>query len=299
MMGFFDKFRRKKQGNDNTTQNQQRQTKPTAATSQPSAFGYDTGAESAVQVQSDLPEETTMLLGFALLNSEAFDAARVIQIMHDHWGITIADLQSDDNMVFELAGMNVAIAHMPAVIPNREVEENCKYNVLWPEAEQVVATHQSHVIITVMGITDVLLGHALFTQLTSSVLQLDNAIAYYAPPMVMSAEAYVESAEILKDQELPVQLWVFLGLYKTEDGSGSGAYTVGLKNFGKDELEIIDSKQSIEDVFEFMMNIISYVVGSNVVLQDGETLGYSEEQRLSLTKSPAVAMEGESMKIGF
>ncbi|WP_411347964.1 DUF4261 domain-containing protein [Paenibacillus sp. WLX2291] len=298
-MGFFDKFRRKKQEAESTAQQQQRQTEPTTASSQPSAFGYDTEAASAVQVQSYLPEPATMLLGFALLNDDTFDATQLVEIMREQWGITIADLQPDDNMVFELGGMNVAIAHMPGPVPNREVEENCKFNVLWPEAEQVVATHQSHVIITVMGITDVLLGHALFTQLTSSILQLSNAIAYYAPPMVMSAESYVESAEILKEQELPVQLWVFLGLYKTEDGSGSGAYTVGLKNFGKDELEIIDSKQSIEDVFEFTLNIISYVVGSNVVLHDGETLGYSEDQKLSLTKSPAVAMEGESIKIGF
>ncbi len=307
-MGFFDKFRRKKQSTEPTSsqnteqENGHKLADASATTNQPSAYGYSAAnaPEPAVATeQSDLPEPASMLLGFVLLDRAEFNAEQVITNMREDWGIQIEGLEPDDNMVFQLADMQIAIAYMPGPIPDREVEETCKYNVLWPEGEQVVSTHQANVIVTVMGITDPLIGHALFTQLTASVLKLDQAIAYYAPPMVMSAESYLEGAQMLKDQELPVQLWVFLGLYTNEDRTGSCAYTVGLKNFGKDEMEIINSKEELGDVFELMLNITTYVVGSNVVLQDGETLGYSAEHKLPLERSKGVGVEGDSIKIGY
>lgn len=287
-MGIFDMFRKKKK-EPVQQENRHRTDVEVQATNTP---------EAVVDPANNTPEPASMLLGFALLNSTEYDAEQLVRTMQTDWGIQVDGLEADMNMVFELGDMNIAVAYMPGPIPNQEVESNCKYNVLWPEAEQVVATHQAHVIITVMGITDPLIGHALFTQITSSVLKLDNAIAYYAPPMVMSAESYIESARMLQDQELPVQLWVFLGLYRSEDG-GSSSYTVGLKHFGKDEIEIVDSSEEMADVFEFTLNIVSYVVGSDVTFRDGETIGFTADHKLQLTRSPAVAMEGYSMKIGY
>ncbi|MFD1886682.1 DUF4261 domain-containing protein [Paenibacillus wenxiniae] len=307
-MGFFDKFRRKKQSTEPTPpqrteqESGQKSADSAKVNSNPTAYGYAAAnaPEPPVAVQQpNLPEPASLLLGFVLLDRAEFPAEQIIANMREEWGIQIEGLEPDDNMVFQLADMQVALAYMPGPIPDREVEETCKYNILWPEGEQVVSTHQAHVIVTVMGVTDPLLGHALFTQLAASVLQLEHAIAYYAPPMVVSAQNYVEGAQMLKEQELPVQLWVFLGMYTNEDRTGNCSYTVGLKNFGKDEMEIIDSKQDLGDVFELMLNITTYVVGSNVVLSDGETLGYSAEHKLPLVRSKGVAVEGDSIKIGY
>ncbi|WP_322923777.1 DUF4261 domain-containing protein [Paenibacillus campi] len=307
-MGFFDKFRRKKQSADEralpheASNNEHTVDDRAANTGNPSAYGYaavDAPQPSVAAEQLNLPEPASLLLGFVLLNQATFDPEQIITNMRVEWGIQIDGLEPSENMVFQIADMQVALAYMPGPIPDREVEETCKYNLLWPEAEQVVATQQAHVIVTVMGVTDPLLGHALFTQLVASVLKLEQAIAYYAPPMVMSAQSYLESAQMLQDRELPVQLWVFLGMYTSEDKKGNCAYTVGLNHFGKDEMEIINSSQDLGDVFELMLNITTYVVGSNVVLHDGETLGYSAEHKLSLVRSPGVATQGDSIKIGY
>lgn len=278
-MGIFDKFRKPKEESTST-----------------SAYDNIVPMPTAVPDPKET-QDTPMILGFALLSSETCDWSSFIDNLHKDAEITIETQPNEENIVFEVEGMRVIVAHMPAPIPNREVEECCKYNLLWPEAEQVVATHRSHVIVSVSGAPNPIAGHLLFTQVVSSMMQVKEALAFYMAPMVVSAESYVESAQMLKEEELPVQLWVFIGLYQDEQGRCS--YTRGLQHFGKYEIEIIHSQHSLSDVFEFTMMIVDYVISYDVTLQHGETIGFSEEQRLSLTLSPGVAVENESIKIGY
>ena len=48
-----------------------------------------------------------------------------------------------------------------------------------------------------------------------------------------------------------------------------------------------------------MFYISEYVLEEGAVLRDGQTIGLSAEQKLTLTFSAGVFMEGMSMKIGF
>ncbi|MNE79789.1 hypothetical protein D3C80_1763090 [compost metagenome] len=74
---------------------------------------------------------------------------------------------------------------------------------------------------------------------------------------------------------------------------------MGLNKFGKDEIEILKSEEGFSEVFEFMHAIISYVIGYHVTLMDGQTIGFTAEQKLPLTRSKGVSVEGDSIKIGF
>lgn len=276
IMGIFDKFRKLKEESTST-----------------SAYDHIVPMPTAIPDQQEVP----MVLGFALLSSETCDWSSFIDNLHKDAEITIENQPNEENIVFEVEGMQVVVAHMPAPIPNREVEECCKYNLLWPEAEQVVATHRSHVIVSVSGAPNPIAGHLLFTQVVSSMMQLNEALAFHMAPMVVSAESYVESAQMLKEGELPVQLWVFIGLYQNEQGRCS--YTRGLERFGKYEIEVIHSEHSLSEVFEFTMMVVDYVISYNVSLEQGETIGFSEEQRLSLTVSQGIAVENDSIKVGY
>lgn len=81
------------------------------------------------------------------------------------------------------------------------------------------------------------------------------------------------------------------------DEDGVCAYTRGMRQFGKDEMEILGSKQLPSELRDFLINIAGYVLEGDVLLHDGETIGVSNEQRCKITKSPGVFMEGESLKI--
>ena len=50
-------------------------------------------------------------------------------------------------------------------------------------------------------------------------------------------------------------------------------------------------------LFDFLSNILYYIIDQNVTLLDGETIGMSEEQKLIIRESKAVYLEGDSLKI--
>mgnify|MGYP000971493289 CR=1 FL=1 len=83
------------------------------------------------------------------------------------------------------------------------------------------------------------------------------------------------------------------------DEKGVSSWTNGLRAFGKEELEIVGSSHSPEEVYGMMLYISEYLLEEGAVLRDGETIGLSAEQKLPLTFSAGVFMEGMSMKIGF
>ncbi len=64
----------------------------------------------------------------------------------------------------------------------------------------------------------------------------------YANGTVYPPELYQEAAAPLDEGELPLLNLVWVGLYRTEEGMG--AYTDGLRSFGKDELEVLDARPS-------------------------------------------------------
>ena len=74
---------------------------------------------------------------------------------------------------------------------------------------------------------------------------------------------------------------------------------MGLRYFGFDEIEVLDSKEAPGNVFGFLINISAYVIEFNVVLHNGETIGFSEDQKLPIVRSKGVSIEGDSIKIGF
>ena len=166
-----------------------------------------------------------------------------------------------------------------SALPDCEVEENAKLNILWREAEQVTSRHQSQIIVSVLNATDAIEGHVLFTQTASALLQLDHALAIYMAPLVVEASQYVETSRGIKHDELPVSLWIFIGLFQNAEGA-----ELTLTDYVtlKEEMEIMQSSESLSDVFEMMFMTTTYVVENDVTLHDGETLGFSAEQKLSI-----------------
>ena len=103
---------------------------------------------------------------------------------------------------------------------------------------------------------------------------------------------------MMRDNLFPIMNLVWFGLYGGQKG-GVSAYTCGMSNLGFDEIEILDSKASVGEVVDLLLNICGYIVTDDVVLHDGETIGFSPEQKLVITRSQGVAVAGESLKIGF
>lgn len=109
---------------------------------------------------------------------------------------------------------------------------------------------------------------------------------------------YQDFAQIVKEDELPVYNLIWFGLYRTEQGLN--AYTYGMDVFGKSEMEVLNVDADPADLREFLANIASYVLEYDVTLRDGETIGFSEEDKHRITYSRGVSLPDRmTLKISY
>jgi hypothetical protein len=51
------------------------------------------------------------------------------------------------------------------------------------------------------------------------------------------------------------------------------------------------------DLHEFILPVLNYILSFDVTLKNGETIGFSEEQKIKITESKAVYLDGNSLKL--
>lgn len=241
---------------------------------------------------------STAVVSFILMDGLEFDGAKIKENLEKDWRMVVNEEVKEKTMVFDVDGMTVAVSHMPAPVPDQEVEDKVRLNFMWKEGVEIVSRHQSHILVAVLGGGDCLVERfCLLTKVTASCSKLPDATAVYNNVTVLPAEMYIDFAGYMKDDYLPVADWVLIGVYR--NGGKWNAYTYGMYQFGKEEIEVVGTETEGSDLYDFLLDIAEYVIGSDVVLRDGETIGFSEEQKLLITRSEGVSVEGFSLKIAY
>ena len=77
------------------------------------------------------------------------------------------------------------------------------------------------------------------------------------------------------------------------------AYTYGMDIFGKDEMEVLDVDAEPKEVYDFLTSLVSYVLEYDAVLQDGETIGFSQDDKHTISRSKGVSLDGMTLKISY
>lgn len=250
--------------------------------------------------QEEKKSDTGCFVGFVLLSSQQWDKQRFIDDFKSDWGIDLPDEDgNEDALVFNVDNMMLAVAIMPYPVPDGEAEHYAAANYMWRDAVTAAKGHQAHILISVIGQgTDLLERGKLFTKAVASCLKQSNATAVYTDGMVFQPGFYREVAGFMRDDDeaLPLLDWVWYGVYHTDERKG--IYTYGLRKFGKEEIEVF-ADADLNDVRDFLLDITSYILECDVTLQDGETIGFSEEQKLGITLSDGIALDGQTLKIEY
>lgn len=131
----------------------------------------------------------------------------------------------------------------PFPVPKGEAEQNAGRNYLWSEAEETTRRHRGQILVSTMA-RDGDVGQAarLQVKLVCAACGQDGVLGIYANGTVYQPEFYLEAAQMMEDGSLPLLNLVWPGLYRRE--GGLCAYTEGLRAFGKDELEVLDTRRS-------------------------------------------------------
>lgn len=253
--------------------------------------------------KAKVEQEGGNFLGFVLLEDGNFDWKALVQTMKEDWNLQMEEPEEDgeeypDSHVFTCEDCMIVLGLVDMPIPNHEAEENAARNYMWREAVERTQTHKANLIVSVMGKDVPMLERSkLYVKVTASCCKQQNVVGIYTSGVVFEPAFYIEAAEIMRDGNIPLLNLVWFGIYQTE--KGISGYTYGLNSFGKDEIEVLDTSVSPAEVREFLLDMVSYVLEADVVLRDGETIGFSAEQKLPITRSKGVALEGMTLKIEY
>ncbi|WP_443939772.1 DUF4261 domain-containing protein [Pedobacter sp. MW01-1-1] len=234
-------------------------------------------------------------------NNETFDIDKIADYLKSNWNTVISDINGEDGTFsFSMQNETVALAAVPAQIPFEDIQATAKYAYNWTTAEKDLENHNSHSIVSVISNNSTELERfTILTKVLASIVATTNCIGVYdgLQSLLIPREQYLDSAEVLKSNQIPLDLWIYIGLRKGQNGNS--AYSYGLTAFGKLEIEFINSKLDLEEIHSFLSNICTYVINSNITFKNGETLSYTEEEKFTIAKSKGQFVEKESFKISY
>jgi hypothetical protein len=242
-------------------------------------------------------------VGFVLLDEVRFDAEKYVKDLKEDWNLDydFEITQEDNTIIADYNGMIMTASLMPAPIPDNEAVEQAKTNYRWEKAVEAAEKHKAHLLVSVINSGDVdnIEGAKHYVKLLANATKQEGCLGINILGTVIHPQMYYDFAKLYEENDdFPIENIVYIGLYGDENNTVSG-YTYGLEQFGKKELEIIKSLEEAEEVYNFLASISDYIITSDVVLNDGETIGFSEEQKIQISVSEGIAVDGETIKLGF
>ena len=264
--------------------------------------------EDVEGLEDDADEEETdhkgSFAGSVLLSKAEWDKEQLIRDLREEWGIVDEEPDegdedvenSDDAVVMRVGNMMLIVTLFHGHIPDNEAEINAENNYMWPEAVEVAKAHKAHIMVAVLGEEEKLLERGkLFTKAMAVCCKQKYATGVYTSGVVFEPRFYEGLADMLKEDELPIFNWVWFGLYRSE--GGLNGYTYGMDVFGKEEMEVLNTDAEPEELRDFLASLASYVLACDVTLQDGETIGFSADDKHTITRSPGVSLPEEQMTL--
>ncbi|HFA49747.1 MAG TPA: DUF4261 domain-containing protein [Bacteroidetes bacterium] len=247
-----------------------------------------------------MTENTSTVMGMVLLpEMKLMDYENIEKGILNTWDIQKEDIDGNDQTIsFKVDSTTFMIAMIPAPVPGDELENAVEYCYLWKDARSAL-NNKSHIIIAVVGENSKLDLYKKYTKMAAIILKHSDATGIYmgGQTLVLSKDFFIKNADSMDGNKLPLFNWIYFG--KKQSDKGNSVYTYGLKEFGLEELEIVDSKKTMEEILGFIYDIAHYTISGNIILNDGETVGGTEEEKIKISYSNGVHLDGKTLKIGY
>lgn len=257
----------------------------------------------------DDPESGEPILAFVLLEGEQFPFETFIDQlfetpMVDVWAEAF-DGPDDGMCRFVLGDESVTVMLLPSQYPLDELEGPMQTSLLWPQDDPIerVRKHQTHLLIAVTGGQgDPIRRRMLLTAVTGLAARQQGVMAVYWPEAthLVFPPLFAEMAAETADSEAPpLWLWLDLRVFLNNDGT-SGLFTTGMQPLGFMEIEIPSIEMEPGELREWVLDIVYYLLEKGPVLNDGDTIGASEEQRILIRHRPSqFGHEGEVIRLCY
>lgn len=257
---------------------------------------------------SNKREPETRLLGFVLLSDNSWSKEQFFEDFKKEWGIELTEgadaaeeeKDKESNMQTFAAfhdGMMLFGGLVDAPVPEGEAERFAQANYLWKSAVEETKKHTAHIMLGIMGEGPILKKADLFIKAASTALKQNCVIGFYNNGVVYQPEMYCDCANSIKENVIPILNLLWFGIYSDE--KKAGIYTYGMRQYGWEELEVYVPRDKVDlnEIRDFVVDVVAFVLQHNEVLKDGETIGFTAEQKLPISIGKAIALDGNSVKI--
>ncbi len=241
-----------------------------------------------------------------------FDVLTQIQ---DDWDIEVSDYEMCDENTFTFVTVDEKFALVSVVDEVSEsAYEDVKNNHLYIDGEILVEKHNYHVLISVsqhvQGNRPVLSSSGkdyetietanLYTKICASTAKLFGCVGVQTLGTVFENQSYVQIAyALLEKGDIPLFNVVYFGVYRDYDDQSIGGFTYGLRQFGIEEIEVVQSEQDPEKIHELLIDISGFVLDQGVTLIPGQSIGFSDDEHFEVSLSDGYAIDGYSIKIEY
>ncbi len=178
----------------------------------------------------------------------------------------------------------------PSPMPWSELVGPCETAWHWPQATKRLQVHSAHLVVTATSSTlDVIDLTLALTRVVAAAALATPALGIYwdAAMQVHNVKNFVVEAEKATRTQLPLYLWLRFGLVREDDGSNS-LYTTGLSELDRMEVELPHSALDPQTMVDRAFNIAHYLLEKGPVLDDGQTIGVSEDERFIIAHAPSI-----------
>jgi hypothetical protein len=249
-------------------------------------------------------EESKVVLGMVMLNDTLMpDYNKILAELKTQHRFKIQEHDIDTlsrTLIMKLENAVILVGIITQPIPAEDLNYSLEISGFWPQAKEEVAAHRAHVVVTVLSQVDTKLDmYKMFTKVAASVLTHSNSVGIYigSQTLVLPKMFFVDVAAHMSDKDLPLYNWIYFGIQI--DNDRRSGYTYGLREFGFDEIEILNSQKTTDEVLALLFNISHYVIQNNIEIKPGDTFGITKDMRVKVSKSTGVQLEGKTLKIEY
>lgn len=232
-------------------------------------------------------DEGRVQMAFVLTNAKsAPDAQAVLEHLERlapgrHQVASPSSSNEHQALSFEIDGGVAVIALMPFPVPESDLRGPCECAWWWPEAVEVCRAQTGHFIVTCTAPGDAIEQALRLSDVVAAVASASGSPAVYwgAGTVVNPAKSFFELMPSASRDNLPLPLWIELRVQQVAPGDFFFA-TTGMQQFNLMELEAEVQTSEPADVAGKLLDVAHYLCDQGPVLQDGQTIGASEEERI-------------------
>ena len=198
--------------------------------------------------------------------------------------------RTDNLFTCTIDDYTAAVTLVPKSIPWSQLEGPCETAWYWPTASETLQDHQAHLLVTLVdeGGKEIPKAKAL-TQLVAGLVASSRSCGVFWGPgrLVHPPRAFLDQAAQLAEDDLPLFLWIDFRVERTNTG-GTRLYTTGLEALGYTELEVVDFPGEPQTVLEYAYNIAHYQISQAKVINEGDTIGLTDEVQVVAHREPSM-----------